>query len=307
MRRTSLGLRNRGCQIRTTCPRSSSSAAAAAVPELSQEQQRNLQELDSRGFTVVHDVFTPQQVQVLQQDYTQLLAKATAFMDSTPARVRAMEENDTQIESRYWKKAAAGGANGSASANANANAEQEDEEILILQAGKGRYDLYKGFGTAADGVFGSAAVLHNPVIGALVKRLLVRDYTSYTGVIHSTCGSEDQYWHRDTDNLSNSNTDGAEMVQIDDFYFTCLVPCTVPITAANGPTEFYAGSHRVPASAFPQCTVESVGEIPLGSALLFNGKCNHRGVANRSKQDRPAIYSVFHKLWYNDQFRKGIE
>ena len=47
--------------------------------------------------------------------------------------------------------------------------------------------------------------------------------------------------------------------------------------------------------------------VPLGSALLFNGKINHRGTSNASQRDRPAIYTVYHKLWYNDQYRKGVE
>ena len=45
----------------------------------------------------------------------------------------------------------------------------------------------------------------------------------------------------------------------------------------------------------------------MGSALFFNGKTNHRGSANKSKEDRPVVYQVFHKMWYNDNYRKGVD
>ena len=39
-------------------------------------------------------------------------------------------------------------------------------------------------------------------------------------------------------------------------------------------------------------------QCPVGSALLFNGKMNHRGTGNASQADRPCIYTVYHKQWY---------
>ena len=108
------------------------------------------------------------------------------------------------------------------------------------------------------------------------------------------------------DYLTNEGTDGSKLVQMDDFLFTCLIPCTVPVTTNNGPTEFYVGSHREPAQNFDQCE-RTFATCPLGSALLFNGKINHRGTGNPSSEDRPVLYLVFHKRWYNDAFRVGID
>jgi len=65
------------------------------------------------------------------------------------------------------------------------------------------------------------------------------------------------------------------------------------------------GSHRKPSTEFHKLKLHSQ-EVPLGSALLFNGKCNHRGKKNNSNRNRPCIYNVYHKTWYNDQFRKGV-
>ena len=47
-------------------------------------------------------------------------------------------------------------------------------------------------------------------------------------------------------------------------------------------------------------------EVPLGSVLIFDGKINHRGKGNNSNDERPCIYQVYHKKWYNDQFRIGV-
>jgi ectoine hydroxylase-related dioxygenase (phytanoyl-CoA dioxygenase family) len=134
---------------------------------------------------------------------------------------------------------------------------------------------------------------------------MVDDFTNYAGIILSQAGSSDQYWHRDTHTLSNTRTDGKELILLDDFYFTVLIPITVPFTIENGATEFLIGSHRLSADQFANgATVQM--EVPLGSALVFNGKISHRGKANFSDRDRPALYLVYHKKWYNDQFRKGI-
>ena len=96
------------------------------------------------------------------------------------------------------------------------------------------------------------------------------------------------------------------MVKLDDFYFTVLIPCMVDVTMENGPTQFYAGSHRQAADEYDENSLEYAC-APLGSALVFNGKTNHRGSANRSTADRPVIYQVWHKMWYNDNYRAGIE
>ncbi len=284
--------------------RSLASMAAPAAAET--ESERNLRELEVKGFTVVHNVFTKEQIDQLRDDYQLLKKKAENIMESSPGKMRIMEENNQKIESRYWKQ----------HQEQDTTSSKIEEPALILQAGKGRYDLYKGFGGSDVGAFGTDMVLKNPVIGSLIEKLLISEYTSYTGVILSTVGSSDQYWHRDTDTLNNTNTNGGEMVKLNDFYFTCLVPCIVPFNTSNGATEFVAGSHRLAADEFPHTATTNGGiklisefasDVPLGSALLFNGKCNHRGTANNSTADRPAIYTVYHKMWYNDQYRKGIE
>ena len=239
-----------------------------------------LQELETNGFTVLHHVLSPQDIQELSTNFHKAKEKAFHIIEGSPPVVRHFSENNTQNQSIYWKT---------------------DRE-LILQAGKGRYDFYRGF---QDDFFHSDRVLHNQTLEALMRNLMIDEFTNYSGVVHSTVGSLDQYWHRDTHTLTNFGSDGSKLVTMDDFYFTILIPITVPFTKENGTTEFLVGSHRLPSSDFDKCPHAQV-EVPLGSVLVFNGKINHRGRANLSDEDRPALYLVYHKKWYNDQYRRGV-
>mmetsp|Transcript_67917 Transcript_67917/g.136666 ORF Transcript_67917/g.136666 Transcript_67917/m.136666 type:complete len:287 (+) Transcript_67917:66-926(+) len=251
------------------------------------DMHRNLAELETQGFTIVNDLFGPQEISLMQTDYQAIKSRAENIVASEPSRVRVWIENGEETTSRYWKCP-----------------NLDIGEQVILQAGEGRYDLWKGF---KSGFFGSESIVRNARLDALMDQLLVRDWGQYNGVIMSRPGSCDQYFHRDTDQLSNKkDCGGAALQAVDDFYFTCLIPITADVTPLNGPTEFLVGSHRRLCCEFEGLKRAEVC-VPVGSALLFNGKINHRGNGNRSDSDRPVIYSVYHKLWYNDQFRKGVE
>lgn len=240
----------------------------------------HLQELETQGFTIVSGVFDNQEIQEISKSFEKIKARAFEIIENTEPKVRLFSENNNDNTSVYWKT----------------------NQELIMQAGKGRYDLYQGF---KDDFFSSSQVTQNPKIHTLMKELLVDEFTNYSGIIHSMPGSEDQYWHRDTHTLANTGSDGSKLIGIDDFYFTVLIPINVPFTLENGTTEFLAGSHRLAAKDFKDCIPKQF-EVPLGSALIFNGKINHRGKANGSEKERPALYLVYHKKWYNDQYRKGI-
>ena len=143
---------------RAKIPASRSTAPVKLTPheDLSYpELDRNMLELSRDGFTVVPDVFSPAQLQELKRDYALIHAKAEDIMRNTQARRRDMEENNSSIESQYWKVAATA----------------DTPEKLILQAGKGRYDLYKGFCTPEDGIFGTDSVVR-PYVQNLVASLL---------------------------------------------------------------------------------------------------------------------------------------
>merc|ERR1712166_609797 len=184
--------------------------------------QQNFHELEHKGFTVVPNIFDSNVIQALKDDFEVIKAKAFDMINNIPPKPRVFEENGEVTRSEYWKKA----------------------DALIMQAGEGRYDFYKGF---AHGTFSGTEIVKNPVIEEIMDLAMNGEYTSYGGVVHSSAGSGDQYWHRDTNNLSNKGTEGDKMVQLDDFYFTVIIPVTVPVSIENGATEFMVGSHRQPA------------------------------------------------------------
>jgi hypothetical protein len=242
---------------------------------------QNIQELDTRGFTIVDNAFSAKEMQEIQHHYKLAKSKAFDIMAKHPAQPRIFSENDTETKSQFWKV----------------------DKYLIMQAGPGRYEFYRGFN---DGFFSSKTVLHNAKLDDLMQQIMNGEFTNYSSIIHSSSGSEDQYWHRDTNTLSNHSTDGEKLVTLDDFYFTILIPITVPFTIENGTTEFLPGTHRLSSKDFDY-TKTAQTTVPVGSAIVFNGKINHRGKANLSAIDRPALCIVYHKRWYNDQYRTGVD
>ena len=240
--------------------------------------KQHLEDLDVKGFTILPEIFTPEEVKDLQADYLKVKQKAFNIINNVAPSQRIWVDSGKELQSRYWKT---------------------DKE-LIMQAGVGRYDCYKGF---------SRDILpswEHPLVTKIMREVLVRDFTTYQGVILSDGHNEGQYWHRDVRPLQNRRSCGKEMVLLDDFLFTILIPCMVDVTPENGPTEFYSGSHRQSTDEFDDSSIEQVC-APLGSALLFNGKLYHRGMPNTSGVDRPVIYQMYHKKWYNDWYRAGVE
>lgn len=239
---------------------------------------RSLEELNTQGFTVIPDLFNESEVKEICERYQIVKERALEIVQASPPVVRTFSENNVTNTTKYWQK----------------------EHEVILQAGNGRYDFYRGFSKT---LLSPASI--NETLETLMQKLMVDEFTCYSGIIHSTPGSEDQYWHRDTHTLETLTSEGTNLVNLDDFYFTVLIPITVPFTIENGTTEFMVGSHKLAAKDLNECKTSQL-EVPLGSALVFNGKINHRGKANQSLEDRPALYIVYHKKWYNDQYRKGV-
>ena len=87
-------------------------------------------------------------------------------MKDVPSKPRVFEESGVANESKYWKKG----------------------DDLIMQSGEGRYDFYRGFDS---GLFGEEAVVNNPKLGEIMKKIMVEGFTNYGGVVHSEAGSKD--------------------------------------------------------------------------------------------------------------------
>ena len=105
--------------------------------------------------------------------------------------------------------------------------------------------------------------------------------------------------------MADSDSDGTKLIEMDDFYYTVLIPL-VAMDKVNGTTEFMLGTHKKTAGEFSKSEHKQF-DVALGDVLIFNGKINHRGRTNHSTEERPVIYNVYYKGWYNDSYREGVD
>ena len=113
------------------------------------------------------------------------------------------------------------------------------------------------------------------------------------GLLVSLPGAEDQTPHPDALLFSDQGTD----CLLPPFAFALVMPL-VAMDRVSGSTAFWRGSHRK-----PQVTGEPdfAPEIQPGSALLWDFRVVHRGLANRSAAPRPVLFSVLCREWWREK------
>lgn len=163
----------------------------------------------------------------------------------------------------------------------------------VLDVGKGRLDFTYGLDT---GVFSEPKFHAPPALSAIFQRVLKADYTHYIGAVPSRTLSEVGFLHRDTYSLFD---DEIVDMSLPPFYYTVLTPLA-DITEELGPTEIHLGSHRCGLKAAKACPTAAGYPLMAGDVLIFDGRCLHRGLANKSSALRRVLYAVWHKKWYND-------
>ena len=93
----------------------------------------------------------------------------------------------------------------------------------------------------------------------------------------------------------------------------CFAPL-VNVSRRMGPTEFVPASHkpgpvaraleaalqrgRAPADVFSP-------ELSVGDVLVYDQRTVHRGVPNRTKDERPILYLLFARPWFRDHINFG--
>ena len=240
-----------------------------------------LEELETRGVTIVPQAFAAADLAVLQAEYDKLATLLETVTTTSPPKLRRYEEDGKEVRSNYWVH----------------------KHNHVLECGPGRRDSNVGFNA---GPLASPMFLGNPRVTALVKPTLQHGpFATRAGMLLSAAGSGDQYWHRDVDPLFHNDANRAKLVTLmDDFYVTVLIPL-VALSEANGTPEFMLRTHRADATAYETAT-RARFDVARGDAVVFNGKINHRGRGNPSPHARPVLYIVYHKPWYNDAYRAGV-
>ena len=175
----------------------------------------------------------------------------------------------------------------------------------IVARAPGRYDML--YGT-------DAAPFTDPKIRAqarwmpLVDELLGGEASLlFCGLLMTLGGAAEQPWHTDGEHLF-----GPEVPTLPPHCLNVFIPL-VDITPEIGGTEFCPGSHHLTRGIpeiYEQSTehVERIGwrgrplplEIPAGSALLFDYRLLHRGLANRTDKVRPILYLTFCRPCFRD-------
>lgn len=169
------------------------------------------------------------------------------------------------------------------------------EGTKLLDLCHGRLDFtYK----MDEGAFASPAYHASPPVQQFMERMLKSDFAHYAGAVPSRGKSENGAWHRDTYTLFDEQP-GLD-ANLPPYYYTVLVPLD-HITADLGPTQLHVGSHKMTyEEAKENAPLASVTPLEPGDALVFDGRCIHRGLANNQDRLRRMLYFVWHKKWYSD-------
>jgi tetratricopeptide (TPR) repeat protein len=174
---------------------------------------------------------------------------------------------------------------------------QDSDHPDALHVGDKRYMLTVDIEDPFDDprLLGSATVL--PIIQRILGDEAVLG--AFTAVI-SLPGSRDQQLHKDHPALF---PDTRWHFDIPPFSSQIIIPL-IPLDEFSGTTRFYKGSHKV-LTDVSEALGHQDAMVPLGSCLLNDYRCAHRGLGNRSDLVRPILTLVFNRPWFHDYKNYG--
>ncbi len=169
---------------------------------------------------------------------------------------------------------------------------REDNHPDALRLGDKRYMLTVDI----DETFGDPGLLGAPMVLPLIRKILGDDCVlgAYTAVI-SLPGSRDQRLHKDHPALFPETQ---WHFGLPCFATQIIIPL-VPLNEFTGTTRFYKGSHLLPTEQ-AEASGSQDPVVPLGSCLLTDYRCAHRGLGNRSDTVRPILTLIFNRPWFRD-------
>ena len=149
------------------------------------------------------------------------------------------------------------------------------------------------------GVFGQRSLLLPAAVEQVLSASLGDDFVFDSwGVINALPGAEEQHWHRDGGILFPSNP-------LEFMLPASAVTLAIPFVEMNGETGttgFSLRSHRAPEHAE---VPDHEPQVAVGSALLWDYRVFHKGMANRSDRARPLVYATFCRPWWTDPINHG--
>ncbi|MEM9061796.1 MAG: phytanoyl-CoA dioxygenase family protein [Pseudomonadota bacterium] len=169
----------------------------------------------------------------------------------------------------------------------------------VRHVGDGRYMITVGL----SGAFAVPDLAVNLQIVAIVRTALGPDAILESfGAVLAFPGAGPQHIHRDGPILF-SESEGRDLPA---YALTVAIPL-VDMTADNGATELWPGSHRLPAPTAAEAD-EVRDTIPwrradaaAGDALIWDFRLFHRGGGNATKTPRPILYMTYARPWFTDR------
>lgn len=139
------------------------------------------------------------------------------------------------------------------------------------------------------------------VVEAVAEEVLGADFLFDSwGIINALPGAPDQHWHRDGGILFPGHPLQA---MLPPSALTLAIPL-VEMNAQTGSTGFAIGTHLKGENS-QEPDFEPV--VPVGSALLWDYRVLHKGMANRSESARPIIYATLCRPWWSDHINHKDE
>ncbi len=81
--------------------------------------------------------------------------------------------------------------------------------------------------------------------------------------------------------------------------FRRIVHAGAALDEFTGTTRFYKGTHRVATERAEESGAQDP-MVPLGSCVLNDYRCAHRGLGNRSQVVRPILTLIYNRPWFRD-------
>ena len=168
----------------------------------------------------------------------------------------------------------------------------------IVHRAKRRYDMQ--LGEAAQEPLPPSVLDGAPWVPVMRKLMGDDAINLFTGAVVAEPGAADQPLHMDGGHLWQG-THGFEQPQCPPHCCNVFLPL-VDVTAENGPTEFWPGSHVIgkarDAYDGGEPGVALAGAV--GDIIVFDYRVVHRGMANAATAARPVLYSTFSRPWFRD-------
>ena len=237
-----------------------------------QETKGHDEELKTQGFTVFKNLISPERIAELKKNFHSCEEKINAKIDVQQPKMapyfvewKKFKTVETPVYNLGW--------------------------LDVYEQKRGRFEgIFQGESPESQ-----ALQVRNQELEQFVARNLADSYASFTGILQTIGQCEPGAIHRDTYPLFEQ--DRAWELQAPCFYLTGIIPL-VDQDEEIGATELFPGSQRQIQSQVTQKMIQP--KLNAGDVLVFDGRMFHRGGAKQSAGDRPMIFQVWHKKWYQE-------